>query len=80
MADEPGSHGLLSVQLPSESQVFSAFALSARMAGKGSIRTVGQQLQNFFEKMKKKLAFLKKLLYNITCVEESSTGKKNKRD
>ena len=30
--------------------------------------------------MKKKLAFLKKLLYNITCVEESSTGKKNKRD
>lgn len=47
MADEPGSHGLLSVQLPSESQVFSAFALSARMAGKDSIRTVGQQLQNF---------------------------------
>ena len=47
MADEPGSHGLLSVQLPSESQVFSPFALSARMAGKGSIRTVGQQLQNF---------------------------------
>ena len=47
MADEPGSHGLPSVQLPSEPQVFSAFALSARMAGKGSIRTVGQQLQNF---------------------------------
>lgn len=47
MADEPGSHGLLSVQLPSESQVFSAFALSARMAEKDSIRTVGQQLQNF---------------------------------
>ena len=37
-------------------------------------------LQIFFRKMKKKLAFLKKLLYNITCVEESSTGKKNKRD